>query len=109
MAVYRWIAGHLEMQHRISYRDHGEILQAPERPGALVSGVASHLKHPLRGRMSCQAGEGDPTRFQMDEKQDVVSGETSPSKHLNGEEISTRQDGEVGGDEIAPSDSLAAF
>ena len=49
-----------------------KISQAPEDPGALVSGVTSHLEHPLRGRMSGQAGESDPTRFQMDEEQDVV-------------------------------------
>ena len=83
--------------------------QASEDAGALVGGVTSHLEHPLRGRMSGQAGEGDPTRFQMDEEQDVVGGETSPSKHLNGEEIGTCQDGEVGGDEVAPGGSLAAF
>ena len=59
--------------------------------------------------MSGQAGEGDPARFQMDEEQDVVGGETSPGKHLNGEEIGTCQDGEVGSDEIAPGGSLAAF
>ena len=45
----------------------------------------------------------------MDEEQDVVGGETSPSEHLNGEEIGTCQDGEVGGDEIAPGGSLAAL
>jgi hypothetical protein len=82
---------------------------AAEKPGTFVGGVASHLEHPLRGRMSGQAGEGDPAGFQMDEEQDVVGGETSPGKHLNGEEIGACQDGEVGGDEIAPGGSLAAF
>ena len=53
--------------------------------------------------MSGQAGEGDPARFQMDEKQDVVGGETSPGKHHNGEEIGACEDSEVGRDEIAPS------
>ena len=59
--------------------------------------------------MSGQAGEGDPARFQMDEEQDVVGGETSPSKHLNREEVGSCQDGEVRGDEILPGSSLAAF
>ena len=86
-----------------------KISQAPEYAGALVSGIRRHLEHPLRGRMSGQPGEGNPARFQMDEEQDVVGGETSPSKHLNGEEIDTCQDGDVGGDEIAPGGSLAGF
>jgi hypothetical protein len=49
-----------------------------------------------------QTGEGDPLRFQANEEQDVVGGETSPRKHLNREEVGTCQDGEVAGDEILP-------
>ena len=86
-----------------------KVPSATEVSGTFVAGVASHLEHPLRGPMFGQAGESDPARFQMDEEQDVVGGKTSPGKHLNGEEIGARQDGEVGGDEIAPGGSLAAF
>jgi len=83
-------------------RDRGEDSAATEASGDLVGGVACHLEHPVGGRMSGQAGEGDPARFQMDEEQDVVGGETSPSKHLNREEVGSCQDGEVRGDEILP-------
>ena len=43
----------------------------------------------------------------MNEEQDVVGGEPSPSKHLDSEEVGTCQDGEVGGDEILPGSTLA--
>ena len=54
-----------------------------------------------------QTGETDAARFQMNEEQDVVGGETSPGKHFDGEEVSTCQDGHVRGDEIFPSRILA--
>jgi hypothetical protein len=44
----------------------------------------------------------------MNEEQDVVGGETSPSKYLNGEEVGACQDGDVRGDEIPPGGILAA-
>src|ERR1017187_9047016 len=83
-----------------------KVAQAAEAPGTLVGGV---LEHPLGGRVKGQTGEGDPARFQVNEEQDVVGGETSPSKHLNREEVGTCQDGEVGGDEILPGSTLAPF
>ena len=73
-----------------------------EESGTLVGGVASNLNHPLGGGMSGQTGETDAARFQMNEEQDVVGGETSPSKHFDGEEVGTRQDGHVRGNEILP-------
>src|ERR1017187_368567 len=82
-----------------------KVAQAAEAPGTLVGGV---LEHPLGGRVKGQTGEGDPARFQVNEEQDVVGGETSPSKHLNREEVGTCQDGKVGGDEILPGGILAA-
>jgi hypothetical protein len=54
-----------------------------------------------------QTGKADAARFQMNEEQDVVGGETSPSKHFDGEEVGTRQDGHVGGNELLPGGSLA--
>ena len=75
---------------------------ATEESGSLVGGVASHLNHPFGGGMSGQASETDPARFQMDEEEDVVGGETSPGEHCDGEEVGTCQDGHVGVNEILP-------
>jgi hypothetical protein len=82
---------------------------ATEEPGTLIGGVARHLKHPFGSGMFGQTGETDPARFQMNEEQDVVGGETSPGKHFNSEEVGTCQDGHVGGDEIPPGGILASF
>ena len=42
--------------------------------------------------MSGQAGETDPARFQMNEEQHVIGGETSPGEHFHGEEVGACQD-----------------
>ena len=54
-----------------------------------------------------QTGETDAARFQMNEEQDVVGGETSPGEHFDCEEVGTCQDGHVRGDEILPGGILA--
>src|SRR5260370_18325894 len=84
-----------------------KIALITEESGTLVSGVASHLKHPLGGSMFGQTGEADPARFQMNEEQDIVGGQTSPGEHLDGEEVGAGQDGHLGGDEILPGGILA--
>src|SRR5436190_1584682 len=56
-----------------------------------------------------QTGETDTARFQMDEEQDVVGGETSPGQHFDGEEVGTCQDAHVRCDEILPGGILALF
>src|SRR5215471_21377455 len=84
-----------------------KVAHATKESGTLVGGVASYLKHPLGGGMSGQTGETDTTRFQMNEEQDVVGGETSPGEYFDGEEVGTCQDGHVGSDEILPGSILA--
>jgi len=84
-----------------------KVAHATKESGTLVGGVASYLKHPLGGGMSGQTGETDAARFQMNEEQDVVGGETSPGEHFDCEEVGTSQDGHVGGDEILPGGILA--
>jgi len=54
-----------------------------------------------------QPGEGDPARFQVNEEQDVVGGETSPGEHFHREEGCARQNGHVRGDEVLPGGVLA--
>jgi len=80
---------------------------ATEDPGTLVGCVASHLHHPFGVGMPGQAGQADAARFQMNEEQDVLGGETSPGEHFDSEEVGTCQDGHVGGNEIFPSGILA--
>jgi hypothetical protein len=104
MAVFRLTGGHPETQRRILYPDHEEGSAC--HGGTLVGGVASHLNHPLGGGMLGQTGETDAARFQMNEEQDVVGGETSPGEHFDGEEVGTCQAGHVGGDEILPGGIL---
>ena len=84
-----------------------QVAHATEESGTLVGGVASHLNHPLGGGMFGQTGKTDAARFQMNEEQDVVGGETLPGKHFDSEEVGTCQDGHVGGDEILPGGVLA--
>jgi DNA-binding winged helix-turn-helix (wHTH) protein len=67
MAVYHWIAGHLEMQCRISYRDHGEDIAGPGGPRSSrqwryepsgVSRMVKILEHadgPWFTTMECEA------------------------------------------------------
>ena len=54
-----------------------------------------------------QTGEADAARFQLKEEQDVVGGKTAPGEHFDGEEVSTCQDGHMGGNEILPGGILA--
>src|SRR5215475_1850327 len=84
-----------------------KVAHATEESGTFVRGVARHLKHPVGGGMFGQTGESDAARFQMNEEQDVVGGETSPGQHFDCEEVGTCQDGHVGGDEILPGGVLA--
>jgi len=84
-----------------------KVVHSMEESATLVGGVAGHLNHPLGGGMFGQTGETDAARFQMNEEQDVVGGETSPGKHFDGEEVGTCEDGHVRGNEILPGGILA--
>jgi len=55
------------------------VAHVTEESGTLVDAVTSHLNHPLGRWMFGQTGEADAARFQLNEEQDVVGGETSPS------------------------------
>ena len=107
MAVFRLTAERPETQRRTLYPDHEE-------------GSACHggIRNPRRWRYEPSAspawrwdfgktGEAGAARFQMNEEQDVVRGETSPCQHFEGEEVGTCQDGHVTGDEILPGGILA--
>ena len=86
-----------------------EIPLTTKKTGTLVRGITRHLQHPLGGGMFGQTRETDPARFQMNEEQDVVGGETSPSEHFHGEEVGASQNGHVGSDEILPGGVLTAL
>ena len=80
---------------------------------AECSGVADsiprHLRHPAFGRVSGDSGEGDAPGLQVDKEEDVVCNETTPGQDLDGEEVCPGKDGHVGGDEVPPTRTLAAF
>ncbi len=58
--------------------------------------------------MPGQTGETDAARFQLDEKQHVVGGETSPCKRFHREEVGAGQDVHVRSNEIPPRRFLTA-
>ena len=60
-----------------------KVAHATEESGTPVSGVASYQNHPLGGG---KTGETDAARFQMNEEQDVVGGETSRGEHFDCDE-----------------------
>jgi hypothetical protein len=68
-----------------------KVAHATEESATLVRGIASHLNHPLGGGMFGQTGEADAARFQMNEEQYVVGGETSQGEHFDCEEVGTCQ------------------
>ena len=64
-----------------------QVAHAMEESRTLVGGVASRLNHPLGVGMLGQDGETEAARFQVNEEQDVVGGETSPGEHFDCEEV----------------------
>ena len=76
-----------------------KVAWATEAPGTLVGGVASHLKHPLGGRVSGQTGEGDPSRFPSNEEQDLAPGR--PHR------LEAKQDSRLLVTMVKPSDAAA--
>jgi hypothetical protein len=74
-----------------------------------LSQVPGDLLHPLLRRMAGHAGQRHPPRFQLDRKQNVVRGQTSPREHLGGKEVHAGRNRHVGGDEVLPGSRLTGF
>ena len=62
--------------------------------------ITSHLLHPLLRRVPGDAGQRHPSCFQLDDKQNIVRGQTSPGEYLGGEEVRACQNRHVGSDEV---------
>ena len=65
--------------------------------------------HPLLRGVPGDASQRHPSCFQLDDKQNIVRGQTSPGKYLGGEEVRACQNRHVGSDEVLPGSRLAAF
>src|ERR1700751_1981138 len=64
--------------------------------------VASHLLHPLLGRVSGDPSDFHPTTRQMDEKKDIVSYQSVQREDLHREKIGSRQHHEMSLNEGRP-------
>jgi len=52
-----------------------------------VDSIASHLHHPLLGRILGDFGERNAARLQVQKEQDVVGCQPAPGEHFNREEV----------------------
>src|SRR5450755_3491944 len=69
---------------------------------SLLGRATGDLLHPLLIRMSGNTGHADATAPHVNEEQNVVGNQSSPREHFHGEEVSTRQNIDVCGDEVLP-------
>ncbi len=94
-------------EFRISVMQH--VAALTESASRVVDGVARHLSDPRFCGVACDASERDAPGLQMNEEQDVVGGEPTPSQNFDGEEVGSRKHSHVCGDEVFPGRGLAAF
>ena len=66
---------------------------APAQKGSAfgIRQITSHLLHPLLCRVPGDASQRHSSRFQLDDKQNVVRDQASPGEYLGNEEISACQ------------------
>src|SRR5215469_12777740 len=76
-------------------------------PQGLTSGVASHLLHPCLIRVPRDPGQIDAAALQMDEEQNVVGHQATPSQDLYREEVDPGQHGQMRLNEFLPCRVLA--
>src|SRR5947209_18730261 len=74
-----------------------------------VHGMASHLHHPVFGRMSGDSGQCDLARLQVQDEKYIIGCQAAPGEHFDAEEIDTREHGHVSANEVGPSHLLAPF
>jgi hypothetical protein len=55
------------------------------------------------------SGERDPSRFQVQKKENVIGRQAAPGEHFDGKEIDSSQDRHVRANEIRPRRLLASF
>src|SRR5215813_10346547 len=81
------------------------IQEAPRLP----SRVARHLLHPYLVRVPRNSGQAHLAALQMNEEQDVVGHQATPSEDLYREEVDPSQHGQMRLDEFLPRRVLAPF
>jgi hypothetical protein len=74
-----------------------------------IHSPASHLHHPVFGRMTGDTGQCDPARLQVQEEQNILGCQAAPGEHLDSEEIDARQHGHMRANEVGPTDLPAPF
>jgi hypothetical protein len=81
----------LETRHRTSYHDRAKHNDTNEDSPYVLGRAAANLLHPFLLWMSRDPGHGHTATFQMKEEQHIIGRQSSPSEHLDCEEITTRQ------------------
>src|SRR5215470_2809529 len=71
--------------------------------------ITGHLLHPCLIRMPGNPGQTDAATLQMNEEQHVVRHQTTPSKHLDREEVNAGQHRHMRLNEFLPRCRLAAL
>src|SRR5215471_17215190 len=81
------------------------IEESPRLPGR----IPCHLLHPRLVWAPCNPRQANAAAFQMDEEQNVVSHQATPSKDLHREEVDPSQHGQMRLNEFLPPRVLAPF
>ena len=76
---------------------------------ALAGRVARHLSHPSLIWVARNTGQADAAAFQMNEEQDVVGYQPTPTQDLHHQEVNPGQHGQMRLNEFLPRGVLAAF
>src|SRR5215468_2002590 len=85
------------------------VLSLVQESPALPGRVASHLLHPSLVWVARNPGQTDAAALQMDEEQNVVGHQATPSEDLDREEVDPGQHGQMRLNEFLPRRVLAAF
>ena len=80
-----------------------------QKPPILHAHVASLLLPLLLVGVRCQSGQAQPTRFQMNEEQNIVSDKALQGENLDGEKVCADQHIYVCANEVSPAGRLLAL
>src|SRR4051794_18783241 len=74
-----------------------------------VNSIPSHLHHPLLGGVLSDTGERHTACLQVQEEEYVISCQSAPGEHFDGEEIDPSQNRHVSANELCPVHLLTAL
>src|SRR5690348_9059416 len=75
----------------------------------VINSPASHLRHPLPGRMLGDSSQNDAACLQMQKEKHIIGHQAAPSEHLDGEEIDACQYRHMGANEVGPTHLLTTL